>query len=74
LPKESGPTGRVLTSELRRWIRAPDSWTPALKEKSLSAENALNTGNQERVVLPGVLTEAKRITGRSSSNQRQLEH
>jgi hypothetical protein len=36
--------------------------------------SALTTGTQERVGLPGVLTEAKRITGGSSSNQRQLEH
>jgi hypothetical protein len=66
LPEESRPTGRVLTPELRRWIRAPDCWTPALKEERLPVESALTTGTQERVGLPGVLTEAKRITGGSS--------
>jgi hypothetical protein len=74
LPEESQPTGRVLTPELRRWIRAPDCWTPALKEESLPAESALTTGTQERVGLPVVLTEAKRVMGGSSSNRRQLEH
>jgi hypothetical protein len=74
LPEESRPTVRILTPELRRWIRALDCWTLALKEESLPAESALTTGTQERVGLPGVLTEAKRIIGRSSSNERQLEH
>jgi hypothetical protein len=74
LSEESEPTGRVLTPEFRRSIRAPDCWTPALKEESLLAESALTTGTQERVELPGVLTEANRITGGSGSNQRQLEH
>jgi hypothetical protein len=63
-----------VTPELRRWIRATDYWTPALKEESLPAESALTTGIQERVRLLGVLTKAKRITVGSSSNQRQLEH
>jgi uncharacterized lipoprotein YddW (UPF0748 family) len=40
----------------------------------LPTENALTTGTQERVRLPGVLTEAKRIRGGISSSQRQLEH
>jgi hypothetical protein len=44
LQEESLPTGRVLNPELRKWIRAPDGWTPALKEKSLPAESALTTG------------------------------
>jgi hypothetical protein len=74
LPKESWPPGRVLTPELSRWIRVPDYWTPALQEESLPVESALTTGTEVRVGLPGVLTEANRITGRSSSNQRQLEH
>jgi hypothetical protein len=74
LPEESQPTGRVLIPELRRWIRAPDYWTAALKEESLLAESALTTGTQVRVGIPGVLTKAKKITGGSSSNQRQLEH
>jgi hypothetical protein len=42
--------------------------------RGFPAESALTTGTQERVRLPGVLTEAKRITWGSSSNQRQLEH
>jgi hypothetical protein len=40
----------------------------------LPAESALTTGTQERVGLPGVLTEANRITGGTSSSKRQLEH
>jgi hypothetical protein len=40
----------------------------------LSLESALTTGTQERVGLSGVLTEANRITGETSSRQRQLEH
>jgi hypothetical protein len=73
LPEESWPTGRVLTPELRRLIRAPDCWTPACKE-SLPTESALTTGTQVRVGHTGVLTEANRMTRGSSSNQRQLEH
>jgi hypothetical protein len=45
-----------------------------LQEESLPVKSALTTGTQVRVGLPGVLTEAKRITGKSSSSQRQLEH
>jgi hypothetical protein len=54
-------------------IRVPDCGTPAPKEESLPAESALTTETQERVGLPRLLTEAKRITGGSNSNQRQLE-
>ena len=39
----------------------------------LHAESTLTTETQERVGLPGVLTEASRITGGTSSSQRQLE-
>jgi hypothetical protein len=60
--------------ELRRWIRAPDCWTLALKKESLPAESALTTGTQVRVKLPGMMTEANRIPGGSSSKQRQLDH
>jgi DNA repair exonuclease SbcCD ATPase subunit len=74
LTEESWPTRRVLTPELRRWISAPDYWTTVLKEESLPPESALTTGTQERVGIPGVLTETIRITGGSSSNQRQLQH
>ena len=52
----------------------PDICAPSLQEESLPAESALTTGTQERVGLPGVLTEANRITGGTSSSQRQLEH
>jgi hypothetical protein len=40
----------------------------------LAAENALTTGIQEGVGLPGVLTEANRITGGTNPSQRKLEH
>jgi hypothetical protein len=59
---------------IQRWIGAPDCRTPALQEERLPAETALTNGTQVRVGLPGVLTEANRITGESSSNRRQLEH
>jgi Tfp pilus assembly PilM family ATPase len=72
LPEDSRPTGRALTPGLRRWIRAPDCWTPALQEESLPAESALTTGTQMIVGLPGVMTEANRITGGSSSYQNSL--
>ena len=71
---ETWPPGRALTPGRRRWTRAPDFWKPALQEESLPAESALTTGTQVRVGLLGVLTEAKRITGGTSSSQRQLEH
>jgi hypothetical protein len=41
--------------------------------KSLPAESTLTTETQERARLPGLLTEANRIKGGTSSNQRQLE-
>jgi hypothetical protein len=66
LTEESWPTGRVLTPELRRWIKAPDCCTPALQEEILPAENALTTGIQVNVRLPGVVTEANRIPTRDS--------
>jgi hypothetical protein len=68
LLEESQPTGRVLSPELRRWIKAPDCWTPALQEESLPVESVLTTGTQVRFGLPEVLTEANRITGGSSFN------
>jgi hypothetical protein len=36
------------------------------------SRDTLNTEIQERASLPGLLTEANRITGGTSSNQRQL--
>lgn len=64
------------TGSFQAWRKswAPDLCVPLLQEKSLPAEGALTTGTQERVGLPGVLTEAKRITGEISSSQTQLEH
>jgi hypothetical protein len=43
-----------------------------MQEESLPAESAQTTETQERVGLPGVLTEANRITGGTNSSQRQL--
>ena len=60
------------SSSARRQSWAPDLCAPSLPEESLPAESALTTGTQERVGLPGVLTEANRITGGTSSSQRQL--
>jgi hypothetical protein len=40
---------------------------------TLPAESTLTTETQERAGLPGLLTEAKRITGGTSSSQRQLQ-
>jgi hypothetical protein len=67
-----GPFGP--SSSARRLIRAPDLFARSLLEKSLSAESALTTGTQDRVDLPGVLTETNRITGGTTVGQRQLEH
>ena len=44
---------------------------PSLPEES---SPAVTPGTQERAGLPGVLTEANRLTGGTSSSQRQLEH
>ena len=62
------------SSSARRWIRASDLCVPSLQKESLPAESTLTTGTQERVGLPGVLTEANRITGGTKSSQTQLEH
>jgi hypothetical protein len=50
----------------------PDICTPSLEKERLPAESTLTTETQERSRLPGLLTEANRITGGTSSNQRQL--
>jgi hypothetical protein len=50
----------------------PDIYVPSLQEESLPAESTLITEIQEKASLPGLLTEANRITGGTSSNQRQL--
>ena len=62
------------SSSAKRSTGTPDFCVPSLQEKSLPEENALTTGTQERVGLPRVLTEANRITGGTSSSQRELEH
>jgi hypothetical protein len=74
LPEESQVTGRALTPGLRRWIRDPDFWTLARQEESLPSESALTTWTQVRVGLPGVLREANRIKGGTSTSQKQLDH
>ena len=50
----------------------PDICAPSLQEESLPAESTLTTETQERARLPGLLTEANRITEGTSSNQTQL--
>jgi hypothetical protein len=50
----------------------PDICAPSLQEESLPAESALITEALERVSLPGLLIEANRILGGTSSNKRQL--
>jgi hypothetical protein len=50
----------------------PDICAPSLQEQSLPAESTLTTETQERASLPGLMKEANRITGGTSSNQRQL--
>jgi hypothetical protein len=50
----------------------PDICAPSLKEESLPAESTLTTITQKSASLPGLLIEAIRITGETSSNQRQL--
>jgi hypothetical protein len=47
---------------------------PSLKEERLPSECFLTTETQERFGLPGVLIEANRIIGGTSSRQTQLEH
>ena len=46
----------------------PDLCAPSLKEESLPAESSLITETQKRAGLPGLLTEANRITEGTSSN------
>jgi hypothetical protein len=50
----------------------PDICAPSLQEVRLPAESALTTETQEIASLPRLLIEANRITGGTSSNQRQL--
>jgi hypothetical protein len=62
------------SSSAKRWIWAPDICAASLQEESLPAESALTTGTQERVGIPGVLTEANRIIRGTSSSQRQVDN
>ena len=68
------PLGLHLHPKGRSEFQTSVFCAPSLKGKSLLAESTLPTGIQERVWLPGVLTEANRITGGTSSSQRQLKH
>ena len=52
--------------------RMSDISTPSLQEESLPAESTLTTETQERTRRPGLLIEANRIRGGTSSNQKQL--
>ena len=64
------------SSSGRREVQTPDICSPSLQEKGvllcLPAESTLTTETQERSSLRGLLTEANRITGGTSFNQRQL--
>ena len=60
------------SSSAKRQVRMSDISTPSLQEESLPAESTLTTETQERTRRPGLLTEANRITGGTSSNQKQL--
>jgi hypothetical protein len=51
----------------------PDICAPSLQEERVPAESTLSIETQERAILPGLLAEANRITGGTSSNQRQLK-
>jgi hypothetical protein len=50
----------------------PDLCAYSLQEESLPAESTLTTETQVRAAVPKLLTEANRITGGTSSSQRQL--
>ena len=50
----------------------PGICAPSLQDKILPAESTLIAETQERATFPGLLTEANRITGGTSYNQRQL--
>ena len=83
-----GPKENSLCRRVHRQQKQHSSWVGSLSglhlqpggraelqnSSHLPAESTLTTETQERVGLPGVLTEANRITGGTSSSQRQLEH
>jgi hypothetical protein len=75
------PLGEFLSRGELAYREGSDPRTQEVDQSSRLLDNcpergelALTTKTQVRVGLPGVLTEAKRITGGSSSNQRQLKH
>jgi hypothetical protein len=61
-----------LSSSARRQVSMPDISVPSLQEESMNAESALITETQERSSLPGLLIEANRIKGGTSSNHTQV--
>ena len=68
-------TGSLLpSSSARRQSWPSDLCVPSLPEESLPTGSALISRTKERAALPGMLTEANRLTGGTSSSQRQLEH
>ena len=56
----------------RAFIYSQEAGLNARPHCTLPAESTLTTENQERAGLPGLLTETNRITGGTSSRQRQL--
>jgi hypothetical protein len=52
----------------------PQSCVHLSCQRKMAYREFSDTGNQERAGLPEVLTEGNRLTGRTSSKQRQLEH
>jgi hypothetical protein len=62
------------SSSARRQSWSSALWAPSPPEESLPTGSALTPGTQERAGLPGMLTEANRLTGGTRSSQRQLEH
>jgi hypothetical protein len=68
-PRNLSTSGERKKTSARKQVQTPGSWAPSLKEESLPAESALITETQERASLPGLLTEANRITRGTSSNQ-----
>jgi hypothetical protein len=69
-PQDLETSGEWNTASARRQVQTPDIWAPSLQEESLPSESDLTTETQERASLPGLLIEANKIKGRSSSNQR----
>jgi hypothetical protein len=60
------------SSSATRQVWTPEHYVPSPQEESLPTECTLTTETQERVGIPGLLTEANRIIRGTSSTQRQL--